>query len=162
LELVALRNATCERAFGLFPLLGLPAVGHEESTYTFDYALLFTEAGNWRNNKIPLIARNVFDNPWDATGRTRLRELASSIVTTDQPEVFVTAVKPASRGKGLIVRLCTPTSFGIPVVLTINDRPLKAAFLCDARERDLEPLQVKGQRVQLTMPGVIATIRLLS
>jgi alpha-mannosidase len=140
----------------------LPAVGHEESTYTFDYALLFTEAGNWRDNRIPLIARNVFDNLGDTTGRTELRKLASSIVTTDQPEIFVTAVKPASRGKGLIVRLSTPTSFGMPVVLTINDRPLKAAFLCDARERDIEPLQVKGQTVQLTMPGVIATIRLLS
>ena len=162
LEIVALRNAPCERAFGLFPLLGLPAVGHEESTYSFSYALLFTKAGNWRDNKIPLIARNVFDNPWDTTGRSELRKLASSIVTTDQPEIFVTAVKPASRGEGLIVRLSTPASFGIPVVLTINDRPLKAAFLCDARERDIEPLQVEGQRVRLTMPGVIATIRLLS
>ena len=162
LELVALRNATCERAFRFLPLLGLPAVGHEKSNYAFDYALLFTDAGDWRDNKIPLIARKVFDNPRDITGSAELRELAASVVTTNRPEVFVTAVKPASRGEGLIVRLFTPTSFGLPVDLTIRGRHLKAAFLCDARERDLEPLQVKEQSIRLTMPGTAATVRVLS
>ena len=161
LEIVALRNAPCERAFRFFPLLGLPAVGHEESSYAFDYALLFTDAGDWRDNKIPLVARNVFDNPEDTAGRAGLRELAASVVTTNRPEVFVTAVKPASRGEGLIVRLFTLTSFGLPVDLTIPGRHLKAAFLCDARERDLEPLQVKEQSVRLTMPGTVATVRVL-
>ncbi len=161
LEIVALRNATCERAFRFFPLLGLPAVGHEESSYAFDYALLLTDAGDWRDNKIPLIARNVFDNPRDTTGRAGLRELAASVVTTNRPEVFVTAVKPASRGEGIIVRLSTLTAFGVPVELTVRDCPVKAAFLCDARERDLEPLGVHEQSVRLTMPGTIASVRVL-
>jgi hypothetical protein len=162
MEMVALRNATCERAFRFLPLLGLPAVGHEESSYAFDYALLFTDAGDWRDNKIPLIARKVFDNPQDTTGSAELRELAASVVTTNRPEVFVTAVKPASRGEGFIVRLFTLTSFGLPIDLTIRGRHPKAAFLCDARERDLEPLQVKEQSVRLTMPGTIATVRVLA
>jgi hypothetical protein len=161
LEIVALRNAPCERAFRVFPLLGLPAEGHEESIYAFNYALLFTEAGDWRENKIPLVARSIFDKPGDKTGLAELRELAASLVTTNRPDIFVTAVKPASRGEGIIVRLSTLTASGAPVELTFRDRPLKAAFLCDARERDLEPLQVHQQSVRLTMPGTIGTVRAL-
>ena len=161
LEAIALRNATCERAFGLFPLLGLPAVGHERASHTFDYAILFTPAGDWRENGIPLVAQSIPNNPWDTTGHAELRALAASAVTTNSPEVVVTAVKPASRGEGLIVRLTTFTSFGLPVDVTIRDRHLKAAFLCDARERDLKPLEVQGQTAHLVMPGTIATVRLV-
>jgi hypothetical protein len=161
LEAIALRNATCERAFGLFPLLGLPAVGHERASHTFDYAILFTPAGDWRENGIPLVAHSIADNPWDTTGHAELRALAASAVTTNRPEVAVTAVKPASRGEGLIVRLSTLTVSGSPVDVTIRDRHLKAGFLCDARERDLKPLEVHGQTARLVMPGAIATVRLL-
>jgi alpha-mannosidase len=161
LEAIALRNATCERAFGLFPLLGLPAVGHERASHAFDYAIWFTPAGDWRENGIPQVARSISDNPWDTTGRAELRSLAASALTTDRPEVVVTAVKPASRGDGLIVRLSTLSYFGLPVAVTIRDRHLKAAFLCDARERNLGPLEVQGQTARLTMPGSIATVRLV-
>lgn len=161
LEAIALRNATCERAFGLFPLLGLPAQGHERVSHAFDYAILFTPAGDWRENGIPQVARSISNNPWDTTGRAELRSLAAAAVTTDRPEVVITAVKPASRGEGLIVRLSTLTWFGSPVNITIRDRHLKAAFLCDARERNLGPLQVQGQTARLVMPGSIATVRLV-
>jgi hypothetical protein len=161
LETIALRNATCERAFGLFPLLGLPAVGHERASHTFGYAILFTPAGDWLENGILQVAQSIQDNPWDTTGYAELRALAASAVTTDQPEVVVVAVKPASRGEGLIVRLSTLTYFGLPVAVTVRDRRLKAAFLCDARERDRRPLEVHGQTARLVMPGTIATVRLL-
>jgi hypothetical protein len=35
------------------------------------------------------------------------------------------------------------------------------AFLCDARERDLEPLEVQDSAVRVVMPGTVSTIRLL-
>jgi hypothetical protein len=60
------------------------------------------------------------------------------------------------------VGLFTFAPAGLPVEVNVRGRPLKAAFLCDARERDLEPLQIGGQSVRLTMPGAIASIRLLS
>jgi len=161
LEVIALRNATCERAFGFFPLLGLPAVGHERASHSFDYAILFTPAGDWHENDISQVALTISDNPWDTTGHAELRALAASAVTTSRPEVVVTAVKPASRGEGLIVRLSTLTGFGASVEVTIRGRDLKAAFLCDARERDLKPLEVNGQTARLTMPGTIATVRLV-
>jgi len=162
LETIALRNATCERAFGLFPLLGLPARGYERVSHAFDYALWFTPAGDWRENGIPQVARTISDNPWDTTGRAELNALAASVVSTDQPEVVVMAVKPASRGEGLIVRLSTLSYFQLPVAVTVRARRLKAAFLCDARERDLGPLEVQGQTARLTMPGSIATVRLVT
>jgi hypothetical protein len=161
LEAIALRNATCERAFGLFPLLGLPAQGHEHASHAFDYAILFTPAGDWHENGILQVALSVQDSPWDTTGYAHLRGLAASAVTTDRAEVIVTAVKPASRGEGLIVRLSALTGFGSPVEVTLRDRQLKAAFLCDARERDLQPLEIRGQTVRLRMPGTIATVRLV-
>jgi alpha-mannosidase len=162
LEIVALRNAIQERALGFIPLLGLPASGHEQSIHTFDYALLFTEAGDWRDNSIPLLARNIFNTPGDTSSHSELHNMAASLVTTNRPDVFVTAVKPASRGQGLIVRLFTYTSFGATVDVTTPNHTLKAAFLCDARERDLQPLQISEQSARLNMPGAFATIRLFA
>jgi len=143
LEVVALRNCTRERAFRFLPLIAMPAAGREQSIHAFDYA------------------RSIIDSPFDTTSRAELRELAGSVVTTDRPEVIVTAVKPAARGDGMIARLYTLTSPGRPVRVTMPDRTVEAAFLCDARERDLKPLEVRAGIVHLTMPGNIATMRLL-
>ena len=162
LEVVALRNAIRERAFRFLPLLGMPVTGHEQATHIFDYALVFTPAGDWRDNGIPLVARSVVDRLWDTKGLAEIHELAESVVTTDRPDVIVNAVKPASRGDGLIARLSTLTSPGSPVTVTLRNRIVKAAFLCDARERDLEPLQVLDGTVHLTMPGNVGTVRLLT
>ncbi len=162
LEVVALRNATRERAFGFIPILATPVTGHERSPHAFDCAIMFTEAGDWRENNIPQIARSAADGPWDTRGLARLRQLAESMVTTDRPDVMVTAAKPAARGQGLIVRLATFTAAHAPVSLSVRDRTVKAAFLCDARERDLTPLEVSDGSVRLAMPGAIATVRLLT
>jgi hypothetical protein len=161
LEAIALRNATRERAFGWLPILATPASGHEQSTHAFDYAITFTPAGDWRDNDLWLTARSIVDGPWSMTDRIELRKLVTSIMTTDRPDVVVTAVKPASRGDGLVVRLLTFTTPGPPVALTARGRTVKTASLCDTRERDLEPLEVRAGTVHLTMPGNIATVRLL-
>jgi len=163
LEVIALRNATRERAFGFLPIPGMPASGHERSTHGFDYAILFTPAGDWRDNGIELVARGIVESPWrqSTMRRIELRELVTPIVATDRPDVVVTALKPASRGDGLVARLLTLATPGPPVALTTHGRTVKAAFLCDARERDLEQLEVRAGTVHLTMPGAIATVRLL-
>jgi len=161
LEVIALRNATRERAFGFLPLLATPASGHERSIHAFDYAILFTPAGDWRDNGIELVARSMADTPWDMTGRPELRQLVASLVTTDRPDVVVTTVKPASRGDGLVARLLTLTTPGPSTAVMLRDHIVKRAYLCDARERDLERLDVRAGVVHLIMPGTIATIRLL-
>lgn len=161
LELVAMRNATREKAFGLINLPANPASGHERTSYAFDYALLFTPSGDWRDNDIPVAAQSLIGSPWDDPKRTVLRNLADSIVTTDCPDVRVTAVKPASRGEGIIVRLYTPALPASPVVVTVHHFTVTGAFLCDARERDLGPLEVRDGTVRVAMPGTITTLRLL-
>jgi hypothetical protein len=161
LELVALRNATSERAFGFLPLLGMTVTGHETSEHVCEYALLFTESGGWRESSVPLKAGEVLAWLWGSSTEARLRGLAGSLVTTSQAEVIVTAVKPASRGSGIMVRLYSYLPAGLAVDVNVRAFPVKAAFLCDARERDLEPLQIGGQNVRLTMPGAIASVRLV-
>ena len=161
LELVAMRNATREKVFGLIGIPGNPASGHERESYAFEYAFLFTQNGDWQDNNIHLMARGIANNPWSNSRDTALRGLADSIVTTDSTDVWVTAIKPASRGKGVIVRLYTLALPESTVMVTIHHFTVAEAFLCDARERDLEPLEVQDGTVQVAMPGTVATIRLL-
>ena len=161
LELVAMRNAPRETAFGLIKLPANPASGHEKESTTFDYALLFTAGGDWRDNGIPERARCLAFGPWDDPERGALRILAATDVTTDRLDVWVTAVKPASRGDGVIVRLVAPAVPETPVAVTARYLEVTGAFLCDARERDLVRLDVQDGTVQVVMTGTVATIRLL-
>jgi hypothetical protein len=87
--------------------------------------------------------------------------LADSIVTTDSGNVRVAAVKPASRGEGVIVRLCAAVVPEEPVLVAAHHFRIDEAFLCDARERDLKPLLVEDAVVRLVMKGTVETIRLL-
>lgn len=161
IEAIALRNANRELAWGFLPIPATPATGHERKSYTFDYAVLFTTSGDWRENQVDLSAQDAFGPAWDAGERAALRAQVDSLVRLDRPEVSVIALKPAWRGEGIIVRLSTLTAAGAPVAIGLAERTIRAAFLCDARERDLAPLKVRKGAAHLTMPGAIATVRLL-
>ncbi|MCJ7737424.1 MAG: hypothetical protein MUQ10_08945 [Anaerolineae bacterium] len=161
LELVALRNAPRETAYGVIKLPANPASGHETESTTFDYAFLFTSVGDWRDNGIPEMSRSIAFDPWDDLERGALPTPVATDVTTDRSDVWVTAVKPASRGDGVIVRLTAPAVPETPVTVTARHLLVTGAFLCDARERDLVPLNVQDGTVQVVMTGTVATIRLL-
>ena len=158
LELIAMRNATREKVFGVIGIPGNPASGHEQESYAYEFALLMTQNGDWQDNKIHLMAK---DSPWNNSKDIALYTLTDSVITCDHPDVRITAIKSASRGDGIIVRLYTPIVPTLPVLLTTPHFKVKTAFLCDARERDLEVLELENSRVRITMPGTIATIRLL-
>jgi hypothetical protein len=160
LELVAMRNATREKAFGLIKLPANPASCHEKESYALEYALLFTENGNWQENNLHQLARDISNTPWSNPHGATLRGLTNNIVTTDSPNVWVTAIKPASRGEGVIVRL---NAIAVPesiVLVSTHHFRLTKAFLCDARERNLGLLEVQDGTVLVTMTGTVATIRL--
>jgi alpha-mannosidase len=161
LELIALRNTPRERAFRFFPLAGNPARGEEMETYSCDYYLLFTPHGNWLENKLPEIAADLEARSAEHDHNNDGTNLASSIFQLDRQDVRIMAAKSASRGEGWIVRLFTMSAIGKPLTLTCNHRKIRAAFLCDTRERDLEPLKTADGGVRLIMPGTIATLRLL-
>ncbi len=160
LEMIAVRNATGERAFGFVPFPATPAQGRERRPYGFDHALLFTTEGDWQENAIDVLARTAAKTPWRRDGHEDLWGHTAALVTTDRPDVFVTAVKPASRGEGLIVRLQAWARPAGPVTFALRGYELQAASLCDARERDLKPLELHGGTVELMMSGTLATVRL--
>jgi hypothetical protein len=161
IEAIAIRNATRERAFGFVPMLGMPATGHERSAYGFDYAVVWTEQGDWRENNILGAAHDM----WPALARDRdlwvVSEYMADRVTTDCPDVDVAAVKYADRGDGVVVRLRTGARVSAPVAVRVRGRPVTAAFECDARERDLAPVVVRDGAAMLAIDGPIITVRLL-
>jgi hypothetical protein len=160
-ELVALRNALKETAYGLFPLTGNPAKGTEKEACTFDYTIEFTAGGDWRANDLATTACTRSAGPWDDPHMAELWTLAKSQVAISRQDVWALACKPASRGEGRVVRLGTLTGVGKSVTVKVDPPAAQEAYLCDARERDLHPLEIRDGAVRLTMPGTIASVRLL-
>ncbi len=161
IELVALRNATRERAFGFLKLPANPAAGHEREAYAFDYGIQFTPAGDWQANQLALTAHRGFDGALSAAHRAQLRRVTGMLVELDRADVVVMAVKTASRGEGLIVRVAQWRPNRQVVCLSLRGRTVRSAFRCDARERDIEPLSVKDGIVELPMGQAIVSVRLI-
>jgi hypothetical protein len=166
LEVVALRNATREWAYRFIPLLANMASGYERLPYAFDYALLPTAGGDWQANRLDRLAQDLAAGPWREGNRAGLYAYTASKVRVEgldesQPGVAVMAAKPASRGKGLIVRFYAHAVPADRLAISLVDCSITAAFRCDARERDLEPLPMQDGRVVMTMRGTVATLRLL-
>jgi hypothetical protein len=161
LEGIALRNATREMAFGFVPIPATLAMGHERERYAFSYSLLLTAGGNWRENGVAHLASALTEGPWRPLGDGLGPDGVNSLATVDRHDVVVIAAKPASRGEGMILRLQTFTTPGPPLALSLPRCDVEAAILCDARERDLQPLEVRQGTIRLTMPGCLATVRVL-
>jgi hypothetical protein len=159
LSTVALRNAAIERAYALLPLSGNPARGYEKESYTFDYAIEFTKDGDWQSNALAEKAYRRFHTPEADSSSESLQELRLAKVILSRPDVFLLAYKMASRGPGRILRLYTLSAVGETIKLRLQSEPIRTATLCDARERDLEPLPVSREGVELKLPGTITTLR---
>jgi hypothetical protein len=161
IEAVAIRNATRERAFGFVPMLGMPATGHERSRYDFDYLLTWGAQDELNVDKILTAVREVWPPLGGKADLWPVYERLADLVAISKPGIDVAAVKYADRGRGVIVRL---RKHGGPVdsaMLAIEGRPLSAAFECDARERDLEPLAVRDGAAAFSMGRSFMTVRLL-
>jgi GNAT superfamily N-acetyltransferase len=160
LELVVARNAAKETVFGLFGIPGHPARGIEKEPYAFHFALMVTRAGDWCQNRVHRLAWEMADGPWADARMAALRKMAHTAIAVDNDDVRVVAVKPAWRGRGIIVRLEAPQPLSIPVHVTVPGRAIARAWLCDARERDLAPLKVSPHGVQVAMAASILTLRI--
>lgn len=160
-EWIALRNATREKGFGFLPLLSHPASGTASEAFTFDYAVLFTPKGDWRENRLYGLAKDVLSDTWMTPDIPDLRAAADSFVRVDTGDVVVSVLKKASRGEGLIIRLLCYHPSSCDVRLTCKDRLIKKAMLCDARERDKEDVPVESGEAVLNIHRAITTVRLL-
>jgi hypothetical protein len=156
-EVVALRNAIRERAYGLFTLPGMPATGIERERTAFRCALAFPRPGE--EAVLPGLARGLMAAPW-ATDEERLSaQVVGRLVQVDADQVFVTALKPAWRGIGFILRLSAPNAPLTDVKVRWVGLHPQRAWLCDARERDIRPLQLNGQELKVPVESAIVTVR---
>ncbi len=161
-EWLVFRNAPMERAFGLLPLPAHPASGTETAETRFDYAVRLT--GEVRPIDLSRQVRQALRAALFAPGEPDLDAVASAAVVSDHEDVLVSALKPASRGPGFVARLrsSAPPGERVVVPLRCSVRPVRAAWLCDGRERDLEPLPVDGSGVvRVPVAASIASVRLV-
>lgn len=161
LEWLAFRNAPREVAFGVLPVLAHPARGTDPDPGSFDYAVWFTRAGDHRANHLPRQVRHALRAALFAPEAPDLDERANAAIVTDDEQVLVSALKPASRGSGLIARLRAYGPLGGEIRLRCSDRPLRAARRCDARERDLGELALVDGACVVPIDASIVSVRLL-
>jgi len=157
-EVITHRNAIREKAYlDLFNLLGMPATGIERERTTFQAALAFPEPAD--ASHLPALARQLLTAPW-ASDEDRLSAWATNrLVQVESDQVFVTAVKPAWQGSGIILRLSSPNAPLPPVRLRLGF-PARQACVCDTLERDLSPLTMEGQSILLPVERSIITLRI--
>jgi len=164
IDLIALRNAVRETAFGFIGLPANPAAGFEKQSCAFEFAIGFTEDGDWQKNQLDKIAQQVKVRfgKININYSSYMREMANSQIGIDASTyVQAIALKTAHRGDGFILRLRAYQIPQSPVTIRLAKHSVSGAYLCDARERNLKPLSVEKNTVSFKMTGVIATIRLL-
>jgi hypothetical protein len=159
--IVTHRNATQEKAFGLFHFPPCPAKGHELEDTTFQYAILFTEAGDWQANRLPQQARQYANGPWICDLDSSLYRQIKQDIVLESEDVWVEVLKPAWRGEGIILRLCSFAIPARPVFLGLRGAEIRHAYECDARERDLCELEIQDGKARLQLRRAITSVRLL-
>jgi hypothetical protein len=84
-----------------------------------------------------------------------------TLCTVDEPNVFITTVKPAEDGQGFIVRLLEVAGTKTNAHLKLGLLKARKAFRCTLVEEPMEELKIENGMVSVEMPQRgIATIRL--
>jgi hypothetical protein len=156
IEWVVLRNAPREMAWRMVPVPAHPAWGANDEPHGLDYAIWFTEGGDWRANSLPMAAEEALAPVGCAT--RHVRDAARQVIHTP-PEVLLRAIKPAEDGRGRIVRLLTYTHE--PLTFVLADSTISRVLLCDALERDLSEVPVVDRSCTFVPVGAIISLRLL-
>ena len=160
-EVVTHRNATQEKAYGFIPIPACPAKGHELEDTNFQFAVCFTASGDWKANQLPQRAREYVRGPWITDLDPAVYDRILKHVVLDSEDVWVEVLKPAWRGDGIIVRLWSYAIPAQPVILALHGVKIRQAYVCDVRERDLQPIEVQDGKVHLTLRQSITSLRLL-
>ncbi len=162
IELVVLRNAIHETAFGFLGIPANPAKGFEKQTCTFEYAFDITDSTAVDEKKMirnvnRIKAKFLKQSPSEPA----MQAIADQIQINSKSAIKVMAFKPAHRGEGFILRLRVYQPCDEPISIGFKDiLPIKA-FLCDARERDIHELAISNKMIQIQEGKPIITIRVL-
>ncbi|MFO8057049.1 MAG: hypothetical protein R6V10_07125 [bacterium] len=158
LEWCLFRNTPKERAFGVLPVLAHPARGPDPHSHKLCFGIMATAEGDWLENRLPVTVRDFrnYNEGRDESGG-RLEDL----VLLSGDNALASALKPAEDGRGLIVRLHIYKRKEDPIELWLAKWKIKEALLCDGRERDLGPLELRDGKVMVPARRSIITVRLL-
>jgi hypothetical protein len=160
-ECVVLRNAPKERAFGILPLFSFPASGTDPDSHVIDYALWFARPGELPFHRPTVTVRDALGQGWFGKHGVNIDEVADRFLSLDRTDVVVSAIKTAYRGNGVIVRLYRASSEKGTVRLKCPSMKIKAAWLCDARERDIAEIALLDQTALVPLDQATVTVRLL-
>jgi hypothetical protein len=159
LEWIVARNATKERAFRILPVLAHPIGGTGDERQVHHAALFVTH-----EPYVSAAMRRELEVAWFPADQRCLKHLVRRLVRCDDPAIGFSAMKRADAGQGVIVRLacvrrgCPPAR---TVRLWIPSREIREAYLCNARERDLERLELDGGRAVVHVASRLTTVRLI-
>lgn len=156
IEWVVLRNAPREMAWRLVPVPAHPAFGANDEQHGLEYAVWFTESGDWRANGLPNAAEEALAPPGCATHH--VHEATREIVHVPA-DVLLRSLKPAEDGRGRILRLLTFSRE--PLTLKLVDPAVERVIACDALERDLQELSVHDRDCRVVPQTAIVSLRLL-
>jgi hypothetical protein len=159
-EFFALRHATRERAFGFVPILAHPAAGTDPDEHNFDYSLAATTAGDYHHNRLPQGVRRALRRVVDTATDEALDRLANSAVELDHDDAMLLALKRADRGGGWIARITRVGEQYLVTRLRMPGRVIRAATLCDARERDREAIRVEDGAAVVPLAHHLTSVRL--
>lgn len=155
LEHIVTRDARREVAFGVLPVLAHPAKGSQRAISALVGGLRLLGPGDADTHGLPMDVGAVLDEgPFAEAPRP------DPVLCSDDPRATVGAVKPADRGAGVIARVHRHDPALASVVLSCPTRPVRAAWRCDALERDVEPLRVEAGAVRLELRRALDTVRL--
>jgi hypothetical protein len=156
IEWIVARNASKERAFGLLPVLAHPIGGTSDEVQTHEAALFGAPDAALSHEM-----RKRLELAWLPPAHRPLKHLAGSLVCCDDPAVSFPATKRADVGPGIIVRLARAQADSRTVRVWLSSREIRSASHCDARERDLGPLEVRGGHALVPLASRLTTIRLV-
>ena len=127
-----------------------------------EYSVWFTGKGDYRTHHLPRYVRTSLRSALLPSGGADLDSIANSLFITTHPDVLITAIKPANRGLGTILRLRSYRPHeAIDIELRCAVKKIREAHICDARERDLQDVPVHEGVVKLVISKAITSIRLL-
>jgi alpha-mannosidase len=142
------------------PVLAHPCSGTDPHDGQLDYAVWFTASGDAHSNGLPHHVRRALRAAMFGPNEPDLDDLANSVVVVDREDVLVTALKPAFDGNGVVVRLSSFARQPVQARLSCPSRPIQQATLCDARERNLRPLEVRNGVVTVPLRYAIGSARI--
>jgi len=157
LEWIVARNPMKERAFGFLPVLAHPIGGTVDELQTHRAALFAT-----RGRGVPAEFRQRLERAWLPPEHRPLKTHAASLMRCDDPSVSFQAVKRADVGVGVIVRLGCELRAPRTVRVWLPSQTVWGAFLCDAREENLAPLELQAGQVMVPLKSRLTTVRLVT